>query len=81
MKRLDDRTRNLESLGDGKVGIGDTTPAAKLEVTSVMRLTPTDTPGSCSAALEGGIYYDALWNEPCFCNGTDWERFGGNGNC
>lgn len=37
------------------VGIGTTTPQAKLEVNGVLRLTPSTTP---TPALEGMIYYD-----------------------
>jgi len=67
--------------GDHDVGIGSTNPTAKLEVTSVIRSTPSDAPGTCDANTEGGMYYDASMNEPCFCDGVNWVQFDGGGNC
>ena len=65
----------------GNVGIGTTTPNSKLEVSSVIQSTPTDSPGTCNSNSEGGMYYDASLNEPCFCDGSNWKQFDGGGNC
>jgi len=45
-----------------------------------VRLVPTDTQATCSGN-EGAIYYDASLQEPCFCDGTDWQQFDGGGTC
>ncbi len=66
---------------DGNVGIGTKTPITKLEVSYVIRATPTDTPGNCDATTEGAMYYDDSLNQPCFCNGTNWLQFDGGGGC
>jgi hypothetical protein len=58
----------------GKVGINTTSPAQPLEVSSVMRLTPTNSPGSCNAGTEGSVYYSSDFNELCFCDGSSWKR-------
>ena len=63
------------------VGIGVTNPNAKLEVSSVIKSTPTDAPGACDINTRGGMYYDDSMNEPCFCNGTEWRQFDGDGVC
>ena len=65
----------------GNVGIGMTNPTQKLEISSVMRLTPTDAPGTCNAGAEGSVYADNSLNEPCYCNGANWKQFDGGGNC
>jgi len=69
---------NTMAIMGGNVGIGTTTPMKTLEISSVMLLTPTDTPGTC---IEGSVYYDASLHEPCFCNGTNWKQFDNGGNC
>ncbi|MFQ5525967.1 MAG: hypothetical protein ACE5GX_06850 [Thermoanaerobaculia bacterium] len=74
-------TNRLLVRQDGRVGIGAASPATTLEVSSVMRLTPTDAPGTCGASLEGSMYYDASMNEPCFCDGTSWIQFDTGGAC
>ena len=65
----------------GKLGVGTTSPKAKLEVSSVIKSTPTDSPGTCNSDMRGGMYYDASLNEPCFCDGSNWKQFDGGGNC
>jgi len=45
-----------------------------------VRLVPTDTQATCSGN-EGAIYYDASLQEPCFCDGTNWQQFDGGGTC
>ena len=66
---------------DGNVGIGDSTPGQKLEITSVMRLTPTDSPGACTASQEGSLYYDDSLGELCDCDGSSWAQVDGGGAC
>ncbi len=66
---------------DGNVGIGTDNPRARLEVTSVIKSTPTNSPGTCDVTLEGAMYYDASLNEPCYCNGSNWLPFDGTGTC
>ncbi|MBW2990560.1 hypothetical protein KY348_02530 [Candidatus Woesearchaeota archaeon] len=72
---------DMQLLADGKVGIGTTNPQATLEVSSVIKSTPTDTPGTCDVSMEGGMYYDASLNEPCFCDGTSWKQFDSGEAC
>ena len=48
--------------------------------TSPLQLIPTDTQLTCSGN-EGAIYYDASLQEPCFCDGTNWQQFDGGGTC
>jgi hypothetical protein len=67
--------------GVGNVGIGTQSPNARLEVSSVMRLTPTDSPGTCDTNLEGSIFYAASYDEPCFCDGSNWKQLDGGGSC
>ena len=38
-----------------RVGIGTTTPTQDLDISGVMKLTPTGSPGSCSSLLKGSI--------------------------
>ncbi len=72
-------------LNTSQVGINDSTPAVTLEVSSVLRLTPSDTPPSCTGAngalINGTMYYDHSLREPCFCNGTAWRQFDNGGTC
>lgn len=49
--------------------------------TGVTKVTPTDTPGTCNAGLEGGIYYDNSLNEFCDCDGSSWAQVDGGGGC
>jgi hypothetical protein len=55
--------------------------AGNLTVASVVRSTPTDAPPACNAGMEGGMYYDDSQNEPCFCDGANWQQFDGGGTC
>lgn len=73
-------TGNIQLLG-GNVGIGTASPATRLEVSSVLRLTPTDAPGTCSSTLKGSMYFDDSQGEPCFCNGTNWVEFDSGNVC
>jgi hypothetical protein len=68
--------------GSGYIGIGTSNPQTTLEVSSVIRSTPTDAPIACGAATEGGIYYDNSLNEFCDCNGTTpWWQIDNGGAC
>lgn len=71
----------LLSQSTDNVGIGATNPTAKLEVSYILRLTPTDAPGYCTSDLQGGVYFDQVLNEPCFCDGEYWYQFDGGGLC
>jgi hypothetical protein len=70
-------TTIMTFLTNGNVGIGTTQPVAKLEVANVIRLTPTDTPGTCNSNMEGALYYDASIGQLCFCDGVSWLTVGG----
>jgi len=74
-------TRLYIGRADGNVGIGTEAPQQRLEVNAVLRLTPTDAPGACGSAVEGSMYYDASAHTPCYCNGTEWTRLDGGGEC
>jgi len=52
-----------------------------MTISNVMRLTPTDSPGTCSATYKGSIYYDASLSELCDCDGTSWAQVDGGGAC
>ncbi len=60
---------------------GDLAASGRLRISSLMRLSPTDSPGTCNAGWEGSIYYDGSLNEPCFCDGSNWRQFDGGGTC
>ena len=76
-----DATKLYWNDADKRLGIGNASPATTLEVTSVIKSTPTDAPGTCDANSEGGMYYDNSMNEPCFCDAANWVQFDGGGNC
>jgi hypothetical protein len=65
----------------GRVGIGTTSPIQKLEVSSIMRLTPTDDINICDSTTKGSIYYDNSLSELCDCNGVSWAQVDGGGSC
>ena len=72
---------NVISTVTGNVGIGTTSPVTKLEVSSLLRLTPSVPADPCSGPLEGSIYYDSYYKEYCYCNGTHWMQLDGGGSC
>jgi len=72
---------SIDINSEGNVGIGTTSPNAKLDVNGLTKVWNTDSPGTCSTTVEGSIYYDASLNEPCFCDGSIWKQFDGGGNC
>ncbi|MFH1063514.1 MAG: hypothetical protein V1729_00370, partial [Candidatus Woesearchaeota archaeon] len=55
-----------------RVGIGTDEPIQILQVNDVMRLNPTDSPGTCAAAQEGSLYYDNSENNLCICDSSNW---------
>lgn len=72
---------DMYSDNNGNVGIGTESPATKLEVSSVLRITPSSMPGSCDGTIEGSIYYDSYRQELCYCNGVTWVQVDGGGPC
>ncbi|MBM3271900.1 fibronectin type III domain-containing protein [Candidatus Kaiserbacteria bacterium] len=57
----------------GNVGIGTTTPAAKLDVQGYARLTPqTAAPAACDASRKGALAVSNFGSRLCVCNGTSW---------
>jgi hypothetical protein len=74
-------TERMRITKDGNVGIGDTTPAQRLEVSNIMRLTPTDDVPACTSSTKGSIYYDNSLSELCDCNGIGWSQVDGGGTC
>jgi hypothetical protein len=79
-------TETLRIVG-GNVGIGRTTPAAKLDVagsatiSGSLSLAPNVLAdiGACTTATAGKMYYDGPANKYYFCNGTSWTEFGSGG--
>lgn len=65
----------------GKVGIGTNSPETELEVSGIMRLTPSEIPAVCTPGLQGSVYYDSFLDEVCFCNGQNWMQMDGGGIC
>lgn len=63
------------------VGIGTDNPQTRLEVNPMMRLTPSQMTFPCDLTIEGSLYYDELLKEFCFCDGTLWQQFDGQGLC
>lgn len=70
----------LDSTG-ANVGIGTLFPTTKFQVNSTIRSFPTDSPPTCNASLEGGLYYDNSLNEFCDCDGSSWAQVDGGGAC
>ncbi len=70
-------TNNIERVRidtTGNVGIGTTTPQAKLDVNGTMRLGSVTLDATCS--VEGAFGYDYAAHMPLFCNGTKWATMG-----
>lgn len=64
-----------QTLLKGNVGIGTTNPQTKLEVTGVIKTTPTAPAPTCNANSMGGIYYNSTSNNffGCRLNGAVYE--------
>ena len=62
---------------DGNVGIGTTTPEAKLDVSGPMRLLPMAEPFTCAAAKKGTLYFNSGTNKHMMCNGAAWVDYTG----
>lgn len=65
----------------GNIGIGTSTPATRLEVSSSFRITPGVPESPCNGVTEAAIYYDVNLKEYCYCNGQRWVQLDGGGNC
>lgn len=63
------------------VGIGTSSPWAKLEINNIMKLTPTDAPTSCATIWKWWVYFDNSLSEPCYCDWANRKQFDGWGNC
>jgi len=46
-----------------------------------LSLTPTDSPPTCTIVLKGTLYYDASFNSPCYCEGTNRRSVVTNAVC
>jgi len=66
---------------EGNVGIGTATPTASLEVTGLIRYTPSLIPFTCEQGIRGSVYFDDFLNELCYCNGESWMQLDGGGIC
>jgi hypothetical protein len=63
-------------LAAGNVGIGQSSPAATLDVNGYAKLkTNSSQPVACSATYKGSIAYTGgTTNYLCFCDGTSWKQ-------
>jgi hypothetical protein len=59
---------------NGNVGVGTTTPQAKLDVSGGIRL---GSMAACAAAQEGSMRYNSTLKIMEFCDGTAWAAVGG----
>lgn len=72
-------TRKMVITPTGNVGIGTTTPSAKLEVNGDLKVGNT-TPGltTCTAAQGGATRYNSTSKVMEYCNETNWVAMGGS---
>ena len=61
----------------GNVGIGTTTPTAKLDVNGSVKI--GSAPDTCNASVAGQQRYKDDTKVMQYCNGTDWVTMGGGG--
>lgn len=59
----------------GNLGIGTTSPAAKLDVQGGVKLAGDSR--SCSSTLEGVMRYNSTTKDMEYCNASVWKSFGG----
>lgn len=66
--------------GGGNVGIGTTSPGAKLEVAGGIKPGSATTGTSCASNIEGTFAYDLVAHAPVYCSNTGiWTAMGGGG--
>ena len=65
-------------LSGGNVGVGSTTPVAKLDVAGEVKF--GNTSSTCDATNEGQQRYNSTSKVMEFCNGTAWTEFGSGGS-
>ncbi len=76
----DTSTPRMVLQNNGNVGIGTTSPGAKLHVDDVMKLQPRSSAPSCTAGDTGLLYVDDS-GALCFCDGSSWSPAAGGGTC
>jgi hypothetical protein len=77
-------TYGLFAYSEGEAGhfIGNVNVTGNVTVGGLLKLSNTDSPGTCNTVSEGSVYYDASLNEPCYCDGVGgWKQFDGGGAC
>jgi hypothetical protein len=52
-----------------------------VDESGTIRLTPTDTPEACSAAIAGSLYFDLSLGELCICRTTTWKQITTGADC
>ena len=57
----------------GNVGIGNTSPGVRLDVTGLMRANQSSSP-TCNSSVEGGIFYNTTDKHFYGCDGTSWRQ-------
>lgn len=76
---LTNNTTRLHIEANGDIGIGTATPTAPLEVSGIIKTTPTGVAPTCDADAKGGIYYNNTTNHLYVCDGSSWQQTDGSG--
>jgi len=75
----------LTILDNGYTGIGmnagNPQPTQKLHVRHIMRLEPQTTAPECDTTQESGNLYADDSGALCYCDGTNWNKMAGPGDC